>query len=567
MPIRPYLTKHGLLFLLAAFFLFGTAGLFYNFSQLNTAGDEAPLLSATLKMMADKSLRPDYPSLYHLPLAVYWYLPLVAFMLLALRWLGVFADFNSLREFGMINYADFLPWARFITVLAGALSLYVMHRLTLHLFKKQSTAWLATFLLAASLIFTQQTHFARVWAPQLATVLLALYFIARLYTASAPGLRHYGLAALGVGLAFGTHLIGSLVYVPFLVAHVLRQKPYSLARLARHKGFLLAHAILLAMYGLIYYLNPYGFTHYAGGLVPDAGKLFPLIKLGSAPAAASAGSGFWPALWYYLTTLWWHEPLLLLLFIAGSILMLYKRERIWWIFMSFVGSYLFFLSLTGGRQSRYLLLVIPFLVIIAARGMEYWRLAESRARLAAAVMFGAVLLVLPILWNYKFMQPSTIQQALRWWYANIPAQARVINLYSDLEINENRQSLEDIKQHTDYLTVKRAYLLSVSDDKYPRPNYYVWFAPHYRTIPDALRAKKWQYLIIGWWTGEEREAQLASARALIRSDQYLSLLRRFPEQAADDAVSFDLAGNMAKPLWQLWRLRQNGPVIDIYAIK
>src|SRR3990167_7566636 len=222
-----HIERYGIVYILVFFSVLALVGIFSSFSVLNLVGDETVLTVATLKMLAEKSLRPAYPTNYHMPFGVYIYLP-------------------------------------FFIVVLGVASVYLVYRICRKLFDNVFIALLAAFLLATSAMFLQLAHFGKVWMPQIFVIMLAFDFIAGLYKKEQPKLRDYFWPAFWTGVSFGTHFIGVLVYAPFLVVHYFKNREKKFAEIfIKNKNLWFANGVVVILIFLSFYLNPYGFINYA----------------------------------------------------------------------------------------------------------------------------------------------------------------------------------------------------------------------------------------------------------------------------------------------------------------
>lgn len=566
-----FLYKYGIIFILVYFLLAGSVGIFFNYGLFNTVGDESPLLSSTLKMIAEHSLRPDYPSFYHLPFAVYLYLPFFVIALGVMYLSGM--SIGAIEKFGAIDFAKFLPLARFISVLVGCASIYLLYRIAIKIFKSKRISLLAAFLLSTSLMFFQMAHLARIWLPQVFTILLAFYILVCLYEKEKIRIINYILAGLGVGLSFGTHLIGIIIYVPFLVIHYYKNKGHGFLNIfLKNNYFWSANLIFILIYFLVYYLNPYGLNHYAGGLIPKIFQLFPsvgtVVQEKAFIGGVSGVSNFFGSVKYFIIVLWQYEPLLFLISSLGFVLIFLKKRNYFYIFFSFIIAYFILISLTNSREPRFILPIIPFMALAGSFGLVYLsnKIKNNKIVISLTMVLCFLFLFTPILWDYRFSQASTRLEAAKWIYANLAPGESIINLDATLELNENRKSIEDIAKYSDFLTKKRVYLLALDDKDFPQPNYYIFFYYHYKQLPEEIITNKFNYLIISWYNKNE----LVDSLLLLDKFKYEKnpvLIRRFPEGANENSRGMDLAGNMENPLINLLNLKQNGPVVDIYKIE
>ena len=564
--------------IIVCFLLFSLTGLFHNFGLATTVGDEAPSLSAALKMIDDHTLRPAYPTFYYLPVAAFAVLPFALLGVLTLPLFGVAASFDAIREFVIVNFAQLLPWARFASACYAALAVYVLYRIARRLFERKEGAVLATFLFSTSILFLQAAHFAKVWSAMLLAILFTLWAILRLF--EEPTRRRYLIATCGTVLSFGFNMIGALVYVSFVVAHALRTRGQSFVqKFFMHRNFLLAHGVLFAGVALFYYLNPYGFENYLGfvkkftGLLGTSSGAAQIVSGGN---AQYCGSGLISGLTYYAHVLFAYELPMTLLAFAG--LMFYRR-RVWEkrneiiILASFAGVYFVVITLISAFgvnpcQPRYILPVIPVLAILATITVTGVREGFGR-RFSSVILFVVVLIALygPVMFDLRLALPSTKLEAREWILTNVTDGARVVAFEERLDLPENETTLRDIQAYAPFfLTKKRAFLLDASDKASQGPRYYVLNPSYFgKGIPASLTETPYDYVVLRWWDPSDRAFQLARFRKLGLVGT-MELVVRFPSDATDETISYDL-GNDGAPLSKLHTLTQNGPVIEVYRIR
>lgn len=612
------------LIILGFLFIAGT-GLFYNFGLPIAVPGEVTPLPAALKMIADHTLRPAYPTFIYLPIAAFAMLPFVLLGVLTLPFFGVTASVDAIREFGILHYAQLLPWIRLASVFYGALAIYLLYLIARRVLERRETALLAAFFLATSLLFVELAHFGKVWIVQLLTIIFTLWATLKLF--DKPTRRRYVFAAVGIALSFGVNVVGGLVYVPFVVAHALRHRGVPLVRrFFMHRDFLLAHALLFGSALLFYYLNPYGYANYLSyiksffSLATTSSGLDQIIS--GQNTAYCDSLGIMTALTYYPHILVEYELPIVLFALLGLVffrrkIMEKRNEAI--ILGSFALAY--FIGITAITvlginpcQARYILPVVPILALLSALLVTSAREVVGK-RLSATILFLALLTALygPLMFDARLMLPSTRMMAREWIFANIPDGARVVMLDETLDLPENEATLRDIETYAPYfMTKKREYLLnslkeysgvrywkdgenapqfaagtdrrqlsSVPDgDSSSRKNamavaphggatrfYYIFTPTYFRgDIPAELMGERYDYIIVSWWNPTDRREQLA----LIEKSGILDTMERimrFPDTATDETESMDLAGETRDPLFTLPLLRQNGPVIDVYRLQ
>ncbi|MDO8520962.1 MAG: glycosyltransferase family 39 protein [bacterium] len=569
----------GLALIILGFVLLAGTGLFYNFGLGTTVGDETPPLSAALKMIAEHTLRPAYPTFYYLPVAAFAVLPFALLGVFTLPLFGVATNVDAITEFVILNFAQLLPWARLASVCYGALAVYVLYRIARRLFERRETALLSAFFFSTSLLFIQLAHFGRVWSVQLLMIVFTLWAIVRLF--DEPRIGRYIISAGGIALSFGINMIGVLVYVPFVVAHALKHRGESFVRtFFLHRDFLLAHALLLVSLLFFYYLNPYGFENYLGFLK----KFFVLLDTPSGATQVVSGentrfcgSGLMSGLIYYPRILIEYElPLLLM---AGFGVLFFRRKVLEkrsaaTILGSFAVAYIAGITVISAFgintcEPRYILPVVPILALLSAIFVTNVRERVSKPFSTLVLILAATAALYgPILFDLRLALPETRLLAREWIFAHIPDGARIVSLEETLELPEDETTIRDIQTYAPhFLTKKRAYLLHIPPDRRLGPNYYVLTPSYFRSsIPAELTKERYDYVIVRWWDPEDRVAQMEHVEKLGLHGS-LERVARFPDNATDETKSLDLPNNMRNPLLALPSLTQNGPVVDVYRVR
>lgn len=575
MKVGNFISKFGIQIILIFFVLVGVMGIFYNFGMAESVGDESVLTTTTLKMIASKSLTPADPFNYHMPLAPYVYLPFFVVALGYLRLSGLFPDTESIIALGTVDWAVFLPLARLISVLFGALSVYLIYLATKKLFESKNMGLLSAFLLAFSMMLVKISHFGKVWTLQIATILAAFYAIVVLYKAENSKLRQYILSAVGIALAFMSHFIGVLIGGTLLIVHFLkRDRSTSLFKVFIERKFVVAALIVLLSLPVAYALNPYGVSNYfsraqvtiSGEVAADVVEKNVLID-----------SIISEKIFFYLKIFFEYEPLLFLLGLIGFGLLFRDNRRIFLVIASFPALYYLFIGLIlGGNglrfEPRFALPLIPFFAIAGAytlnRLLNWEKLAKAVRFLGVAVLllvsgFGS------LLWMMGFLHPNTAELAEDWILKNIPANSRIAHYDrgTPIPLPENEETLIDIQTHNPaFFTTAHQYLLNAGPNNYyTKPTYYVLLAPHYDKIgvPNEIVEKGFDYAILNWWTEDDRERALNGLEFLEIEKQ--TTIKRFPEKGFEKG-NINVAGKLRRPYKELPGLEYTGPVIEIVKI-
>ncbi|MBI4778940.1 hypothetical protein HY797_00615, partial [Candidatus Falkowbacteria bacterium] len=218
----------------------------------------------------------------------------------------------------------------------------------------------------------------------------------------------------------------------------------------------------------------------------------------------------------------------------------------------------------AGLIPYYILPIIPFLCLIAGYGIYNLYVKINKPAALAIIVLILILNFIPsLMWIYRLAQPSTTMMAREWIYDNIPSGSKIINFDIPLELNENKQAINDIKNFSSQFNKKRVYLSLMEEINYPKPNYYILYCSYYDVIPEELMKKKYDYLIVSFWNKidfEEKQARLND----LKFKQKAALYKKFPEGADENNFSMNLA-NITNPIYNLlFKIRQSGPTIYIY---
>lgn len=549
------------------FFFMGITGIFFNFGLPHSVSDETILLASALKMLAEPTLTPAFETNYHMPLGVYIYLPLIAIFLTIFMLLGIFSSFQELTVFGVLNYAELLPIARFISVILGSVSIYTTYRIAQLIYRDQVAALASSFLLATSLMFIQLSHTGRVWIPQITVILLTLYAIVNLYYAKKDILRLYILSGLGVAASFGTHFIGILIYIPFFIVHLLRKSPpIEWRQIFLDRNFWMANGVICAALFLIYVSNPYGFNNYSELSVDS------IVKISSAGINSMSifdNSG------YYARILFEYEPVLIILFLLSLPVLLRRHRTTFLLLGSFIVIYYLAITLAGGRgigfEPRFISPVIPFLALMSGYGISYWwhKRTDSRhlkIKYGIVLVIAVTILVMPLRWiSLIAFAPNTTENAREWIFKNIPNNAGILQFTThSIPLPHNKDSLlEKEKTSPQLFTTQDKFLLENGPLNYSNPP--LFFVVRANSISEDQLTQyspdQFQYVMLAWWNYSNRTKALTQTSLIDWNS--LELIVRFPE---NDRwyENMDIINNMRHPYYYLPNMSFTGPIIEIY---
>ncbi len=387
--------------------------------------DEPAIVDRALQIERTGDLNPhwfNYPTLYTYaqtllivilrPLAKAW-----------AGWRGVALD--SLAWQGIIYQAG-----RLLTALIGTATVAVVYGIGRRLFNQRVGLW-AAFILAATALHIEHSHYITTDVPAAFFVALCLYFAAR--ALEAHTLRYLTLSALMAGFAAGAKYNAGLVVVTTGVAFLATRRDWDelvdpaliLVPLAALAGFLISTPYALLDYdtfskGLQAEIEHYR-TGHQGAEGSDNWRWFALYLyndgMGHALAAVTAASVLFAAI--------------------------LKRTRRDALLLLFPLLYYWLIAAQRVRFARNMMPLLPFLAVLAAR-LVYAALCAIAARIPwgrlpqrlSAVIQGAAVLVVAVLliagpvrqqvaYNILLTQPDTRTIAKAWIEENIPTGSRI----------------------------------------------------------------------------------------------------------------------------------------------
>ena len=315
--------------------------------------------------------------------------------------------FHSVRDFEQLFYFDpssFYLIARLVFgVFLGTASVYVLFRLVKRFGDTRSALW-ASFFLAVNFLHVRDSHYIYADIPLLLVLLLGFFVIFRVSEKTSSWKWHL-LAGGVIGLATATKYNGAFLVIPYLWI-CLRRVPW--------KQWLLFWFLAAFAAGAVFViLNPYAIFDHA----------FFVKELAEQSAANSGGLPWLHHLTYSLAgALGW--PMLVLALLGAFRALLSKDVRSQAIAV-FVMGYYAVLYRFGQPYDRYVLPLIPFMVILAA---EVLASLKVKSRLLFWILIPFVVLpsiIKTVHWDRLMSEPDVRTVAKEWVEANIPAGSRL----------------------------------------------------------------------------------------------------------------------------------------------
>jgi 4-amino-4-deoxy-L-arabinose transferase-like glycosyltransferase len=368
----------GILALAAAVRFWGIA---FGLPHTQARPDETQIIDVTLYF-----LRGDFqPPFYDYPWLYMWVL--TGLYLVYYAWGVVAGSFQSLADLVAswpVNWAPFFLISRGLSAVAGVGTVFVVYRLARTLWD-EATALVAALFLALTFIHARDSHFGTTDITMTFLIVMSVSFLVR---AHLTGQRHlFALAGLAGGLATATKYNGVFLAAPFVVSQVLHAVDSPGRRVA---ALLDARAIWFGVPFVLALALGVPFV------VADAARFW--AAMGELANAMQFGQGeFNPEngwLHHLTHSLRYGVGLpLLLTGIAGAIALTVRQPTTAALLFAFPAAYFAVAGSFGHVFFRYMIPIVPFLVVGAA-----WLVTTAVRRVTAskpALALAATLVVLP----------------------------------------------------------------------------------------------------------------------------------------------------------------------------
>ena len=387
------------------------AGIHYGLPLTTLVADESGLIFAALKMIQLKTLLPGLHSaafehiLYYPPYIAYLYIgPFLMFAGIKYIILGLSA--GEFQNYIAANLSPFFIIARSINIIFAAVSVWLVYKISLNLFKNKKAALVSCFFLATSMLHISLSMVARHWLPASFLFLLGFYFLTR---GDWSFKKRYLFTVLTAGIGMGITPITGLIGVLMILWYLFYER-HGIGELFKEKFFypLFFIFVLLAVVPVILYPSSYNFFKESTGV---ARSLFEFIA-----------SPF-----FFLKPAFITEPVLMLFALLGiGSAFLFKRNLFPVAFIfTFVYSAFFYLAYW--YLHRFILPLLCFLMIFAGYGFaQFWERFRGVGFRIVAVTLLLIPLVISLQFSYLAYKGDSRVLAKEWAEKNLPAGVKVI---------------------------------------------------------------------------------------------------------------------------------------------
>lgn len=384
--------------------------------------DEEVLVGTPIKFGQTGDFNPhvfSYPSLH------YYVLFLVDWIYLKIIHLTHAVDIETLWTiYTKDHLSTFYLLARLTSVIMGTLTVWILWRIARENFSFFHALLSAGFL-GIVFLHVRDSHFATNDVPCTLWLVCAFWMSARILRDGKK--RDYWLAGLFTGLATATKYNAGIVILTVLCAHFFYTHSVKDPAQKKKQSLFLAESILCMI--LCFALINFPIFFELPNFINDVAVVSEHLQGGHYGVKLGFG-------WIYHLIFTFPNGLgwgLYILSIGGFLLALYRRNKMDWLILSFTLPYFFYLGYGYTVFLRYMIPIIPFLIMLGVNCLEIIYTSISRYdRKILYFIFSLILVysVLPTLGNslrfdYLLKQKDTREVSADWIEKNIPAGAKI----------------------------------------------------------------------------------------------------------------------------------------------
>jgi len=521
-------------------------------------GDERSLIAGALKMAELKTLIPafhpqEFKLLYYPPLMSYIYLAFLG-PIIGLKYLtGSFVNFQDFKTYLVLNPGFIWFFGRLLNVLIGIGTIYLIYLIGKKVFNEWTGLLAATFL-TFSFLHIQLSHFTRHWVPTLFFTYLVIFFAFSF--CKQPHKKYYFLAGLFSGLAFGISYVTALSWIVILLAHFLCRDSSFFDKL-KCKNLWIGFVIFLILSLVFILLYPQEFLRMTIG--EDTGL-----------TTNKSLINYLLSFIYYFKILVFYEPIILLFSLFGFLLLIFHQKRHLIIFLAFSLLYITVLYLFFHNEPRYIILIVPWLCILAGYSVYILISQITKRNLSSLLIFLVLFLIFcyPIAVSIKYgellTQKDTRILAKEWIEKNIHPESKIVTDWAGIKLIPDKKSiLLQRKLDENSLRVADRVLLNLDNSKYPQVKFSV-LRLHFigEKLPKDLfpyiKDNNYQYFVVDYWQKKELTSQ---DKSIIKKGH---LIKKFTTGVGN--ISYDINNNFIKPISIIFHLKRLGPIVEIYKL-
>jgi len=547
--VRNIQVKYWLLLIIFIAFLLRVNRIDIGFPGLFVSNDEAILHQSALNMLASKT---PFTLGNYGPLGSYIQIPFLVLAFLVMLLQGTVSGIKGLELLLLTQEGYLLFVPRAVSVMFGTLSVLIIFKISLLLFRDKRAALWSAFFAAFSFNLVLVSHLARTWSPSIFFSLLAVYFAIK-STKQNLGFSIL-LSFVFAAVSFGFHQISGIIIMLVILVHILHFK----------KGRIYRYLIGFVCWGLLV-------------------MLFNFLSLGSnflsalTPGNPTVGLVFLPknvlSLTDWLNFFWSRNYLpkvtLDLILTDGVIVLLslffFLKKQNCNKLIAVIGCFTLLnylvVSTVVPPFIRYFLISFAFLPVFA--GKAFTVILKKRPAKILALFVISIACFNSVWWNITISKKATFELLNVWVNKNInPKEMIVINQRRNFGFVPSKKSAEIVRKFVPGFYQRSS---NVIGDSYPsnvRDVIYIEAIDKSYQVENVeymINTQPVKYVIVSYLYKNSR-LQLEK-KANIKLIKHFSPTGNIIYDAKIPEALFDAPYFM--PLFQLERV---GPYIDIFAV-
>jgi len=516
-------------------------------------GDEPPFTTATLKMIEEKTILPVLhqeafkPTLYFPPYLAHIYLiPFI--LLLGIKFLLFNGGIEAFKNYIVSDLSQFFLLGRFINVILGTATVWLVYKISKNIFRKESIAILSAAFLASSILHIYLSAVARDWVPAVFLFTLAMYTLSNQNISQN---KRYVLGGVISGIAFGVSLIAGFIML-FILFWYLFYEEHKIFDVFKEKSLYITLASFLALAGISIAIYPFGF-HLSGdnSLAIDKSVYEYILSLIN-----------------FLKPVLISEPLLVIFALMGLVASFIGLRKYFWTTAIFIFSYITIFYIVFHYEHRFTIYLFPILSILAGYGL-YWiakKLPNPKLSYALVILILAIPLATSLRLDWLILKNDSRIQARNWLELNIPEQSKILIHAEMTRLSSTPEAIKE-QENIDSNSLRKiddAERKTISNlHKYTQFHalnmYSVYNDEFYKNLPKYAQENNYQYLVIDPVYDTAYREKSASLLYLASQGELIKSFGKSQE------VYFLRDGNFGNPLG-LFKLGSLGPKIEIYKL-